>query len=95
LSNDLGAVLDDGCMESEERKCNLNKVKMVCYLLTQYIDLFETEDTQPSATQVVTAKVDRNLTFTLNHNEFLMSRNKFMLMIFRTFCFKFLSGIYK
>lgn len=60
LANDLSGVLDaDGGLEKDQRKEYLNLVKMVCYILCQYMEMFEMEDTKPSTTQVVSAKVSQ------------------------------------
>ncbi|OWF35443.1 condensin complex subunit 1-like [Mizuhopecten yessoensis] len=56
LSNDLANVLEDAPPVKEEKKASLNMVKMVCYLLCQYMEMLDAEDSKPSATQLVNAK---------------------------------------
>lgn len=55
--NNLATTLDETSIEPETRKECSNMIKMICYLLCQFSEIFENEDTQPSTSQVVTAKV--------------------------------------
>ncbi|CAG2242406.1 CAPD2 [Mytilus edulis] len=55
--NNLATTLDETSIEPEVRKDGSNMVKMICYLLSQFFEIFEAEDTQPSASQVVGGKV--------------------------------------
>lgn len=57
LVNHLASVIEDNQQIAEHRLENLNAVKMTCYLLCQYMEMLEVEDTKPSATQVINAKV--------------------------------------
>lgn len=54
--NNLATTLDETSIEPETRKECSNMIKMICYLLCQFSEIFENEDTQPSTSQVVTAK---------------------------------------
>ncbi|XP_052083099.1 condensin complex subunit 1-like isoform X2 [Mytilus californianus] len=54
--NNLATTLDETSIEPEIRKDGSNMVKMICYLLSQFFEIFEAEDTQPSASQVVGGK---------------------------------------
>ncbi|XP_071146803.1 condensin complex subunit 1-like [Mytilus edulis] len=54
--NNLATTLDETSIEPEVRKDGSNMVKMICYLLSQFFEIFEAEDTQPSASQVVGGK---------------------------------------
>ncbi|CAG2188708.1 CAPD2 [Mytilus edulis] len=47
--NNLATTLDETSIEPEVRKDGSNMVKMICYLLSQFFEIFEAEDTQPSA----------------------------------------------
>ena len=53
LSNELAKVLEEE-FDPSMRKHNLNLVKMVCYLLCQYIEMLESDETKPSTSQVIT-----------------------------------------
>ncbi|XP_060069329.1 condensin complex subunit 1-like [Ylistrum balloti] len=56
LSNELVNVLGDVLPAREEKQACLNTVKMVCYLLCQYMEMLDADDSKPSATQLVNAK---------------------------------------
>ncbi|XP_033731463.1 condensin complex subunit 1-like, partial [Pecten maximus] len=56
LSNDLANILEDEPPVAEEKRNSLNMVKMVCYLLCQYMEMLDADDSKPSATQLVNAK---------------------------------------
>lgn len=56
FTNTLASTLDVTSIEPEVRKESSNIVKMICYLLCQFIEIFEAEDTQLSTSQVVSAK---------------------------------------
>ena len=53
LSNDLAKVLEEE-IDPPTRKHNLNLVKMTCYLLCQYMEMLESDETKPSTNQVIT-----------------------------------------
>lgn len=56
LSKDLAKDLEDGPTGREDKQNCLNKVKMVCYLLCQFMEMLDSDDSKPSATQLVNAK---------------------------------------
>ena len=53
LSNELAKVLEEE-MDPSIRKHNLNLVKMMCYLLCQYMEMLESDETKPGTNQVIT-----------------------------------------
>ena len=53
LSNDLAKILEEE-IDPPTRKHNLNLVKMTCYLLCQYMEMLESDETKPSTSQVIT-----------------------------------------
>ncbi|WAR15385.1 CND1-like protein [Mya arenaria] len=50
LSTKLPGVLE-GEMDPGTRRLNLNLVKMTCYLMCQYMEMFESDETKPSTQQ--------------------------------------------
>ncbi|XP_052761140.1 condensin complex subunit 1-like isoform X1 [Mya arenaria] len=52
LSTKLPGVLE-GEMDPGTRRLNLNLVKMTCYLMCQYMEMFESDETKPSTQQVI------------------------------------------
>ena len=48
--NILVEILESGMVELEAREKHLNAVKMITYLICQFIDIYESELTKPSAT---------------------------------------------
>ena len=59
LSGHLPKLLEED-YDAATRQENLNMVKMTCYLLCQFMEVLEAEETKPSTTQVK-AKVSRNI----------------------------------
>lgn len=53
LSGKLPGVLDDE-LDPSTRKIHVNMVKMTCYLLCQFLEMLEAEETKPSTAQVIT-----------------------------------------
>ncbi|KAK3602734.1 hypothetical protein CHS0354_017179 [Potamilus streckersoni] len=56
LTNHMASVLEEGDFDKETRIDSLNCVKMTCYLLCQYIEMLENDDTKPNTSQIVNAK---------------------------------------
>ncbi|KAK3104798.1 hypothetical protein FSP39_010318 [Pinctada imbricata] len=52
LATDVAKVLEDTSLETEIRQDNLNMVKMLCYLICQYMEMFE--ESHQEAGQVIT-----------------------------------------
>ncbi|KAL4220856.1 meiotic chromosome condensation [Mactra antiquata] len=52
LSTKLASILEEQ-VDSDSRRLNMNLVKMTCYLLCQYMEMLEGDETQPSANQAI------------------------------------------
>ncbi|XP_060583069.1 condensin complex subunit 1-like isoform X2 [Ruditapes philippinarum] len=55
LSTKLATVLEDD-LDAGMRKTNCNLVKMTCYLLCQYMEMLESDETKPSTNQAIKGK---------------------------------------
>jgi hypothetical protein len=60
LATDVASVLEDTSLEPASRVSHLNQVKMLCYLLCQYMEMFEDESKEKSDV-ITTGKVSTGI----------------------------------
>lgn len=64
LATEVAGVLEDTSLEPGSRLANLNQVKMLCYLLCQYMEMFE-DDSKEKSDVITTGKVNNDLFYIL------------------------------
>lgn len=57
LATEVAGVLEDTSLEPGSRLAHLNQVKMLCYLLCQYMEMFE-DDSNEKSDVITTGKVN-------------------------------------
>lgn len=60
LATEVAGVLEDTSLEPGSRLAHLNQVKMLCYLLCQYMEMFE-DDSNEKSDVITTGKVNNDL----------------------------------
>lgn len=65
LATEVAGVLEDTSLEPGSRLAHLNQVKMLCYLLCQYMEMFE-DDSNEKSDVITTGKVNNDLFYILN-----------------------------
>lgn len=64
LATEVAGVLEDTSLEPGSRLAHLNQVKMLCYLLCQYMEMFE-DDSNEKSDVITTGKVNNDLFYML------------------------------
>lgn len=67
LATEVAGVLEDTSLEPGSRLAHLNQVKMLCYLLCQYMEMFE-DDSKEKSDVITTGKVSNNLFYSVYIN---------------------------
>lgn len=65
LATEVAGVLEDTSLEPGSRLANLNQVKMLCYLLCQYMEMFE-DDSKEKSDVITTGKVKKRSVLYIN-----------------------------